>query len=57
MNITYYIAKYHKYNCDNLRCIVKRNLQGIRTIYGGITLPNDPSVHLHNTGYKWHDVA
>lgn len=47
-------------------------LQGIRTVYGSVTLPNEPSVRLHlgmgftllgtyhQTGYKsggWHDVA
>ena len=48
------------------------NLQGIKTVYGGVTLPNEKSERLHesmgfnrlgtyhNTGYKcgkWHDVA
>lgn len=47
-------------------------LQGIRTVYGGVTLPNEKSLGLHlsmgfrrlgtyrSTGYKcgqWHDVA
>ena len=47
-------------------------LQGIHTVYGGVTLPNEPSERLHrslgfqcagvyrSTGYKcgsWHDVA
>lgn len=46
--------------------------QGVKTVYGGVTLPNAPSERLHeslgfrqlgvyrNTGYKcgaWHDVA
>lgn len=47
-------------------------LQGVKTVYGGVTLPNEKSENLHlsvgfkrigiyrNTGYKngkWHDVA
>ncbi len=47
-------------------------LQGIKTVYGGVTLPNEKSEKLHmslgfnklgiyhNAGYKcnkWHDVA
>lgn len=47
-------------------------LQGVKTVYGGVTLPNEKSERLHqalgfrqlgiyrNTGYKcgsWHDVA
>lgn len=48
------------------------SLQGVKTVYGGVTIPNEKSEHLHtslgfrhlgtyhNTGYKcgrWHDVA